>query len=109
MEDIHIDFTTQKPDKGCTVITHQNARVSVPVTVKPKVSAGDIKSFCCGEPKVTPSPYTISCKPYPDSRCSFVLTQNICIEIPIEFSADAVLSPPCIACPEPPAVEDKKC
>lgn len=86
----------EHPD-GCTVVACQTAAVSVPVTVRPSVSTRGIKAFCCGEPVMKSSPCTLRDNPRSgDARCSFILTQNICIEIPIEFSAQALLDAPCI-------------
>lgn len=85
--------------KGCKTVTYQSATLSVPVTVKPKVSAGDINTFCCGDPVVTPSPYKIICNSKHGS-CTFTITQNICVEIPIEFSASAFMACPRVECGE---------
>ena len=83
--------------EGCIAVTYQSAAVSVPVTVQPKVSTGHINTFCCGEPIITPSSYKITCN-QKSGGCSFVLTQNICVEIPIEFSANACVDSPRIIC-----------
>lgn len=83
--------------ESCTAYTYQSASVSVPVTVRPKVKTGTINTFCCGEPKISPSPFKLICNPN-SGNCSFLLTQSICIEIPIEISADAVTSCPYIKC-----------
>ena len=87
----------ERPFEGCTAFTYQSASVSVPITVKPKVSTGNINTFCYGEPSVSPSPYKIVCNSK-SGNCSFILTQNICIEIPIEFSAEALAGCPNIEC-----------
>lgn len=92
-------LTEEQVCKECTAFTYQSATVSVPVSVKPKVTTGNIKTFCCGEPIISPSPYKIICSPR-SGNCSFVLTQNICIEIPIEFSAEAYANCPTIECGE---------
>jgi hypothetical protein len=81
----------------CTVVACQAAAVSVPVTVRPNVSTCAVKAFCCGEPALKPSPCTFrNHSGSGDAHCSFILTQNICIEIPIEFSAQALLDAPYI-------------
>ncbi len=95
----------KKPSENCTALTYQSAAVSVPITVRPKVDTGKINTFCCGEPSIKPSPYKIICSQSGGS-CSFILTQNICIEIPIEFSAEATASCPYIECGE---VSGKMC
>ncbi len=91
--------------ENCVAFTYQSAAVSVPVTVIPKVNTGNISTFCCGEPSINPSPYKIICNSN-KGNCSFILTQNICVEIPIEFSADAYTGCPNIECKD---VSDKMC
>ena len=85
------DYEKKKP-----AITRQKANISVPVTVKPKVCTEGIVSYCCGSPvlKQKSNPYD-SCH---KSECKFMLTQNICIEIPIEFEADTIVGEACIDC-----------
>ena len=91
--------------ESCMALTYQSAAVSVPVTVRPKVSTGNINTFCCGEPSINSSPYKIICNSK-SGNCSFILTQNVCIEIPIEFSAEAYTGCPIIECGE---VSGKMC
>ncbi|NCB73958.1 MAG: hypothetical protein EOM51_04330 [Clostridia bacterium] len=88
-----------QPGETCTAYTYQSASVSVPVTIVPRVKTGNITTVCCGEPKVRLSPYNIVCSSK-SVNCSFILMQNICIEIPIEISADTIASCPTIACGE---------
>lgn len=96
----------EQDSRSCTTVASQNATVTVPVIVKPNVKTGDINTFCCGEPKITPSPYTVICSNQQVKSCSFIITQNICIEIPIEFSAEASAACPRIECGE---VENNGC
>ncbi|NLW65506.1 MAG: hypothetical protein GXY26_04680 [Clostridiales bacterium] len=91
--------------ESCVTYTYQSASVSVPVVVKPKATTGDINTFCCGEPKVSPSPYKITCCSK-SGICSFILTQNICVEIPLEISAEAFTGCPYIKCGD---VSDEFC
>lgn len=83
--------------ESCTAFTYQSAAVSVPINVRPKVCTGDISTFCCGEPAITPSPYKLVCNSKAGG-CSFVLTQTVCIEIPVAFSAEACAGCPSIEC-----------
>ncbi len=86
---------------NCTVVAYQKANVSVPVTVKPKVHAGDVNTFCCGDPHIKRSSYSVRynhLSDSSDSSCSFVISQNICIEIPIEFTAKTYVQDPHIEC-----------
>ena len=64
-------------------VFYQRETVAVPVTVVPYAVPGAAKATCCGEPIVgTGSPCQGS-----REACSFVITQNLCIEIPISFGA----------------------
>ena len=85
--------------ESCTAYTYQSAAISVPVTVRPRVKTGEISTFCCGEPRISPSPFRVICSP-DTGNCSFLLTQQVCIEIPIEISADALTCCPYIKCGE---------
>ena len=98
----------EQTDAGCTALTYQSAAVSVPISVRPKVSTGNITMFCCGEPIIIPSPYKIICGSK-SGDCNFILTQNICIEIPIEFSAEAFTGCPYIDCKEASGKECETC
>lgn len=89
----------------CTAYTYQSATVSVPVCVKPKVKTGEISTVCCGEPTVIASPYQLICSSK-SGVCSYILKQNICIEVPVEISTDAYVGCPCIECGD---VSEKFC
>lgn len=87
----------------CSAVPCQPAAISVPVTVRPIARAGEVNTFCCGEPKVTQTSNSVR---YNNNRnmgggCSFVITQNICIEIPIDFSAQVFTDTPQIDCGVP--------
>jgi len=83
-------------DKNCTVIAHKKANISVPITVKPRVKTKEANTFCVGEPVVLKK--TLECKNQHNPSCSFVLSQNVCIEIPVEIAADAIVREASIDC-----------
>ena len=93
-------ITGQQELESCSAITYQSATVCVPVTVDPKVNTGEVAVYCCDEPIITPFPCTLRCNPKKNGSCYYTITQNICIEIPVVFSADAFLGKPCIDCGE---------
>lgn len=81
----------QKPPKpidpdccdGCTKIGYQYADVSVPVELKPNVKIGKIETECCGEPLVC-------CTENPAGKgFEALITQKICIKIPIKYNVCA--------------------
>jgi hypothetical protein len=80
----------------CEKNVHQKAKVSLPISVEPFVVAGKIKARCCGNPKVL-----IDCR----DNCSYVITQEICIDIPLKFGVLTEIKDEHIEC-EPPYIED---
>ncbi len=67
------------------VLAYQNASVYIPVEVTPRADLGEIKTSCCGEPTVAIQEDRVS------SKYCFTIIQPICVEIPLEFSAEALL------------------
>lgn len=68
---------------SCESVFYQRETVCVPVTVTPRATPGTATAICCGDPVIST---TEQC---PGSRtsCTFTISQNICIEIPISFGA----------------------
>ena len=58
---------------------------------------GDVKSFCVDGPIIGACPGT----PSPADTCTFDVSQKICVEIPLTFSATAVANPKGIFCGDP--------
>ena len=69
---------------ACTGVAAQLVDVSLPIKIKPSAVVGEIDTECCGEPVVTIRQSTCCGK-----GCHIIITQSICITIPVEFSADA--------------------
>lgn len=67
----------------CESVFYQKETVCVPVKVTPYAKPGTAKATCCGEPTVN----TETTCPGTRTYCSFTVTQNLCIEIPISFGA----------------------
>ncbi|MDF2943194.1 MAG: hypothetical protein K0S01_2052 [Herbinix sp.] len=76
----------------CERTMHQKAKVSLPISIEPFVVSGKIKARCCGDPKVS-----IDCK----DNCSYVITQEICIEIPLKFGVSTEINEEYVECEEP--------
>lgn len=98
MESSHKNI--EKGRKGCKTLTYQYANVSVPVTVRPCVNAGNAVAFCCGEPDIKRSYCSLKHGGNGGGGCRFTLSQCICIEVPIEFDANALIGTPCVECGE---------
>ena len=76
-------------EKKNIAIVHQEANISVPIAVKPRINAKDAISYCDGNPVIRKRSYQRDYRGKLDY--GFVLSQNICIDIPIEFSADTIV------------------
>jgi hypothetical protein len=83
----------------CPVVAFQTATVSAPITVMPFANAGTAITYCCEDPVITPVPST-RCETS-NGGCRYVLTQKICITVPIEFGAAASVGMPSIRCNDP--------
>lgn len=83
-------------DKDCMITcektVHQKTKVALPISVEPFVIPGKVKARCCGTPKITSE-----CK----DHCSYVVTQEICIEIPLKFGVCTEIKKSFVECEEP--------
>ena len=71
--------------------------VQADVTITPSVVVGIIESFCVEGPVIGVCPGT------PVAACTFTVSQNICVQIPLTFSAAVVAVPTGIVCGTPSA------
>lgn len=83
----------------CPATVHENVCIQAQVSITPIVTVGDIESFCVGDPVIG------ACQGTPSSTgaCSFVVSQSICVQVPLTFSADAAATPAGISCGDPGA------
>jgi hypothetical protein len=79
----------------CTRTFHENVCVQANVVITPVVTPGRTISRCIGDPRIGPCPGT------PRRNCTFSVHQNICVEVPITFAANAVATPGGIVCGRP--------
>ena len=82
----------------CTANAFQEATICVPVEVIPFANPGETTTFCCGDPVITPG--TEVCPGEVNGRCRFNITQTICVRVPVEFGADAIVDDPRVQCGE---------
>ncbi|MEG2002785.1 MAG: hypothetical protein RR107_06815 [Clostridia bacterium] len=83
----------------CSSESAQYATVSVPINLKPYGNVGNVKTECFGQPTVTFAPrqgVNGSC------GCEIVITQTICIRIPIEYGTVAQIGSTCFNCKKNP-------
>jgi hypothetical protein len=79
----------------CPAVVHETVCVQAEVTITPDVTVGEIESFCVGGPVIGACPGT------PVDKCSFVVSQNICVQVPLNFSALATVDHSAIVCATP--------
>lgn len=92
------DSMNELQDQTCPTAAYQMSSVCVPVTVTPFAKAGVTLTKCCGEPVVTPGREI--CSGIKNGQCVFTITQNICIEVPVEFGAVAAVGDTYVNCIE---------
>lgn len=88
--------------KPCESVFYQKESICVPVKVTPYAKPGKAKATCCGEPVVKTGEQCSGSQTY----CSFIITQNLCIEIPIAFGADIETGKTVVQCG---TVSETKC
>lgn len=69
------------------------AEVSLPVRLQPNAAIGEISTECCGEPVVTVRQFCGS-----RCGCEIVITQTVCVSIPVEYGAEAQAGDPGVIC-----------
>jgi len=68
--------------------------VCIPVEVTPHADAGEIKTYCCGKPT------EVFREDRGSGKCCIRIIQPICVEIPLEFGAEALIGSLYIQCGE---------
>lgn len=87
---------TVEEDQTCPAVGYQSASICVPVTVTPFANAGATVTKCCGDPVVTPGRET--CGGLKNGTCSFTISQEICVAVPVAFGATASVGETYVAC-----------
>ena len=83
-------------DQTCPAIGYQSASICVPVTVTPFAKAGTTITKCCGNAVVTPG--KVPCEGIKNGACSFTISQDICVAVPVEFGAVATVGETFVNC-----------
>lgn len=79
----------------CLTTVHETVCVQANVTITPDVEVGTIETFCIGGPTIG------ACAGTPQTHCTFSVSQSICVQIPLTFSANATAVPAGIVCGTP--------
>lgn len=85
----------QQEQMGCPAVVHETVCVQGTVTITPDVTSGPSRSFCVGSPMIG------RCEGEVTRNCTFTVSQNICVEIPLVFSAIATAVPSGVVCGTP--------
>lgn len=89
-----MDLITE--NQSCPTVGYQAATVCVPVTVTPYANAGATVTKCCGAATVIPGRQI--CSGIKNGVCSFTLSQNVCVAVPVEFGANASVGEAYVEC-----------
>lgn len=76
----------------CPATVRETVCVQANVTITPSVEVGDIQSFCVGRPRIG------SCAGTLQPSCTFTVSQDVCVQIPLTFSANATAVPAGLVC-----------
>lgn len=90
------DETILTENQTCPAIGYQSASICVPVTITPYAEAGVTFTKCCGKPVVNPG--VISCAGEKNGTCSFTISQDICVSVPVAFGANAMVGDTFVTC-----------
>ena len=80
----------------CPAIGYQSVSMCVPVTVTPFAQTGTTVTKCCGNPVITPGIST--CGGLRNGTCSFTISQDICVAVPVAFGATAAVGDTYVSC-----------
>ena len=78
-------------DEGCFKVSYQYADISVPVEIKPTATVGDIEVECCGDSIITR-------KEKCGNSCEIIISQKICIKIPVSYNVSAKVGESAVNC-----------
>ncbi len=77
---------------GCATVNYQYANISIPIAVTPKARVGEITIECCDEPCI--ECMNCECK----NGLDLVVTQKVCIKIPVKYQIEACAGEESIDC-----------
>ena len=83
-------------NQTCPTVAYQLSSICVPVTVTPFAKASMTMTKCCSRPTVTPGREL--CNGVKGGQCVFTVSQDICVEVPVEFGAVAQVGDTYVAC-----------
>lgn len=94
-ENLNLDV---EEEQTCPAVGYQSASICVPVTVTPFAKTGTTSTKCCGNPIVVSGKNT--CNGVKNGACSFTISQDICVAVPVGFGAIATVGDTFVNCNE---------
>lgn len=86
----------KQQQQTCPASAYQPCTVCVPVTYTPYANPGPITVSCNGDSIVTPGSNT--CAGTENGSCSFTITQNLGVLVPVEFGCTTSVGNPFVQC-----------
>ena len=80
----------------CPAKAYQKARVCVPVNIQPFAKPGSTIITRCGDPIITEG--AVECEGTINGQCFFTISQEICVEVPVEFGATFTVGDASVLC-----------
>ena len=80
---------------SCPTTVHDTVCVDAEITITPTITLGEIRSYCVGDAEIG------ACPGIPSQSCTFNVRQEICVQIPLNFEANATATPIGIVCGTP--------
>lgn len=77
---------------GCSTVNYQYANISTPIEIRPNVRTGEITIECCEEPFIE------CCDCDRENGLDIVVTQKVCIKIPVKYQIEACVGEESITC-----------
>jgi hypothetical protein len=79
----------------CPTTVHENVCIGAQITINPLIDVGDIITTCTGDAFIG------TCPGIPVPFCSFMVSQSICVQVPLIFHASVEATPVGITCGGP--------
>lgn len=87
---------TISDNQVCPAVGYQSAAICVPVTITPFAHTGAPATECRGKPVVTSGEN--ACCGIKNGSCSFTISQNIRVAVPVQFGATTTVGDAYVAC-----------
>lgn len=87
-------------DETCEAEAFLPITVCAPVTVTPFIRRLPTTTFCCGSPVINNFPEIPPCPGVENGACTFTISQDICVRVPVVFGANSLVGNPFVECGE---------